>query len=139
MTSNRTHRVARDRFRVFLDRAEDLSRTMHRSLSEGDVNGAGLAAIHCAIAASDALTTFHLEERSTGQDHSEATRLVRRLPVEGWETFLTHLESALAEKSSVEYEAKIVSSKQAAALVLAADRALRWARKQLPSPRTGPR
>ncbi|MCI4333973.1 MAG: hypothetical protein L3K01_09700, partial [Thermoplasmata archaeon] len=64
MTSNRTHRVARDRFRVFLDRAEDLSRTMHRSLSEGDVTGAGLAAQDCAIAACDALTAVHLEEGS---------------------------------------------------------------------------
>jgi hypothetical protein len=100
---------------------------MRRALSHGDVNGTSRAAVHGTTAGGDSLSTFHLEERSNGQDHTEAIRLLSRLPIDDRELFLAQIRRIVAQKTLVEYEATMVSLKTATSLVLAADRALAWA------------
>lgn len=96
-------------------------------------NGAGLAAVHCAISAADALCVFFLGERSRGQDHHGAVGLLGRVTVPELEKHLLQFSEILAAKNAVEYEATSMSAPQAEALVQRASRFLTWVRRQLPS------
>lgn len=129
---SRKEGLPKDAFRVYLRKAEDFGRAMVEEQQKSNPNSAGLAAIHCAISACDALCVFHLGERSRGQSHHDAVALVGRLPVPEAGRYVLQFAEVLSHKNAVEYEARSLSHEDAGLLVKRAERLLGWAKKNLP-------
>lgn len=69
-------KVPPDRARIYWDKAQDFFRLMRDAAQSGNWNGAGLAAVHCAISATDALLVAKAGRRSSSKAHEDAADLV---------------------------------------------------------------
>lgn len=128
---SRVEIVSRDRYRVYLERAEEFQAQMLRAEADGAWNSVGLLAVHSVISASDALTVRLSSKRWSGQDHDGVHGLVASLGLEGASTALRHLTNVLNHKNKVEYEARAFSRQEATEIGRASSRYLRWVRSQL--------
>ena len=130
----RTERLSKERYRVYLERAIGLNKTMESAMRSGESHGAALSAVHSAIAVSDALSVFYLGERARAQDHREVLALVNRLPVAGAAEQARHLSSILGWKTETEYGSSRLTARETERLVAQARRFVKWATENLPSP-----
>lgn len=73
---SKTRPIEKEKYRIFLRRAEELLRTMRRASEAGDTIAAGVNGVQCAIALVDAVTVAYLGSVSTGQSHDEAATLL---------------------------------------------------------------
>lgn len=73
-----TRRAERHEAEGYLDAAREFQAAAEASAAAGRWRAAGLAAIHAAIAAGDAVCVFQLGERSTAMSHDDGSDLVRR-------------------------------------------------------------
>jgi len=130
----RTRSVARDRFKVFLDRATEFMDSAHGSLSRHHHQAAASNAVHAAIAAVDAVTVFHAGKRSAPQRHEDAVHLLQTLglPRSEVEPRARQLMRILGLKTKAEYTDELVTAREAEDAVRTAERIVAWARTQLP-------
>lgn len=68
--------VAKDRAAIYWRKSQDFFRTMRDAAATGNWNGAGLAAVHSAISAADALLVAKAGLRSSSMAHEAAADLV---------------------------------------------------------------
>ena len=82
MTAKRlkTVDVSKNDYKIFLRKAKDFYEVMLNARDTENWTAVGLNAVHCAISCCDALLTFHLGIRSSGEDHMQAVDLLLRLP-----------------------------------------------------------
>lgn len=73
----RTRAIERSKYVIYLKKAQDFYRTMQLALGKGNWNSAGLAAVHCAIFATDAILAYSGGLRCASPDHGDAIRLLR--------------------------------------------------------------
>lgn len=130
----RTRGVRPGRWRVYLKKADEFGRLAADAAAREDWNAVGLAAVHTVISAADALTAFHLGERSASQDHGDSVELVRRLPLEGAAERAARAAEVLDAKNVVEYEDRDFGPKEGSALQKKAERFLLWVHANLPAP-----
>ncbi len=129
----RTRHVDRDEIPQYFRKALQFSRSMHASFSEGDWDATGLAAIHMAISANDALTGLVAGVRSAGPKHDDAVDLFRRhFSDEESQGVAEDLRWLIRKKSVVEYESRALTEEEATEAVERADRLLEFARVRLP-------
>lgn len=129
----RTRHVDRDEIPQYFRKALQFSRSMQASFSEGNWDGTGLAAIHMAISANDALTGSVARVRSAGPKHDDAADLFRRhFPDEEAQGVAEDLRWLIRKKSVVEYESGALTEVEANEAVMRADRLLEFARGRLP-------
>ena len=127
----KTRKIPKERFSTYLSKAQDFYSMMKNSEEEENWNAAALAAIHCIISCSDALTTFYLEIRSTGQKHEDAAHLLKQTKLPGVEEKTKQFLDVLSLKNLVEYEAGEPSENQARQMIKQTERFYAWARQYL--------
>ncbi len=130
----RTPSVARDRYRVFLDRATEFLDSAHESLAHHHHQAAASNAVHAAIAAGDAVTVFHAGKRSAPQRHEDAVHPLGTLglPRSEVEPRARQLMRILGLETKAEYTDDLVTAREAEDAVRTAERIVAWARTQLP-------
>lgn len=119
--------------RNYLNKARQLSTTMHAALERGDWDAAGLNAVHCGLSGNDALLIAINGVRSSSPRHADSIKLLDSLvEVEGVKTASTQLQKLIARKNSIEYEERLFQELEARETVKNADRFLAWVIKVLP-------
>jgi len=118
-----------DRFEAqgYLEAALEFQEAAEESAGRGRWRAAGLAAIHAAIAAGDAVCVFQLGERSTATSHEDGSDLLRRSRAPSAAERATQLSAVLDLKSKVEYESRAVAEEEARLLVKRSRRLVDWA------------
>lgn len=128
----KTVNVGKNEYRVFLKKAKDFYEIMLNARDTGNWTAVGLNAVHCAISCSDAILTFHLGIRSTGEDHLQAADLLLRLPREIEEGETNTFKRVIAKKNLIAYECREFRQPEAVDILKLAERLYRWAAAKLP-------
>jgi hypothetical protein len=130
-----TRDVPRDHYGSRLKNALERLAAMEQILAGGHQDPALVLAVQAVIAASDALTIYHLGERSAAGDHQDAISVFSRIPqVPDIDQARTHLNRVLDHKSEIEYSGKALRKKELESIVDHARRFVNFARKHLPPP-----
>lgn len=122
-----TRRADRHEADGYLEAAREFQAAAEASASAGRWRAAGLAAIHAAIAAGDAVCVFQIAERSTAMSHDDASDLLRRSGLPDARDRATQLSAVLDLKNRVEYESRSVSQEEARLLLKRSGRLVDWA------------
>jgi hypothetical protein len=122
----RTVAVRREEFRSSLARAKEFRRCSRTSLQDLRPNSAGLVAIHSGSAACVAITVDRLSLCAHGQDPREVLRLLERIPDEGVGPVRRQVVEVLSRMNAVESGAAGLTPREADALVVQAERVVRW-------------
>lgn len=125
-------KISKDLFAVYLEKANEFYKLMKSAQDQFLWNGVGLNAVHCAISASDALTTFYLGERSRSAKHEDVVILLKRIPLEEMGEKIRQVTSILAIKNLVEYEAREFHKEDAQRISSQTERLYKWIRDKLP-------
>lgn len=128
----RVQRLSRDHYGVYLRRAQQFAHGMRGAMEARQYTLAGLCAVHCTISLCDALSVFHLGERSRGQDHHEVVGLVGRARLDGWGARAAQVVEILAMKNAFEYEDRDPTEGDVRRSVVQTERFFRWATGHLP-------
>ena len=130
----RVSSVDRSRYRVFLFRAAEFLDSSREGMSRGRAQAATSSAVHAAIAAVDAVMVFHAGKRSAPQRHEDAVELLGTLGLPEAEVGprARQLRRLLGLKTKAEYLDELVSHREAADALRAAERIVEWARSRLP-------
>jgi hypothetical protein len=107
---------------VYLDRADNLVKTMELAARESNPDGVGTSAVPAAIALGDAYTIYFRKERCRGQDHHEVLALIARCQAPNAAEIGRTLSRILGRKREVECADRAVNLKDARELA-------RWVRK----------
>ena len=119
-----------------LKKAIERLTAMEKVLAEGHQDPALVLAVQAVIAASDALTVYHLGERSAAGRHQDAFSVFSRLrELPGIDSARTQLHRVLDYKSEIEYSDKVLRPKELESVVEHAWRFVDYARKNLPPTR----
>lgn len=129
----RTRPVEKAKAADYLHRAEELGRAMRHSLLNDSPNAAMIEAVHCAIAAVDAMCVHDLGERHAGESHEGALALLHDVKRAGVETAERQFSRLLGLKSDAAYGEKLFTEKQAYEAVRDAERLLSLARSMVKS------
>ncbi|MFA5860272.1 MAG: hypothetical protein WDA16_01120 [Candidatus Thermoplasmatota archaeon] len=127
----KTRKLAKARYAIYLKKTAEFDRTMRDAAARKDWNAVGLNAVHTVISAADALTTFYLGERSTGDSHFDVIDLLRQLPLEEAKEKAQQAFSVINEKNVIEYEDVDFDEKSAGKIEKQARRFHEWARAKL--------
>ena len=123
----RVRRVERSQAAHFLTKARDFYQAMQWAASAGNWNSAGLAAVHCVIAAGDAALVKAAGLRSASEHHRDTLTLLKaHVKREGVIAAARHMEALLAIKSDIEYSEHELLETRALELVKHAERFLSW-------------
>lgn len=116
-----------------LRKAEEFYLTMTEAFQKRRWNSAGLAGVHCAISATDAILGIKARLRSSGESHFEAVELLKehvREPNIGAQ--IQRVTRVLGEKSLVEYDSREFREAEAAAVVKDVGRYFEWVKGFFP-------
>ncbi len=120
-------RIPPERAGIYWAKAQDFFKMMREAALARNWNGVGLAAVHCAISASDALLVAKAGLRSSSDDHRDAVYLlgghIRHPEVKEQ---AGRLDRILAEKNLIECVDKSFSEKEALAIQKQVERYMGW-------------
>lgn len=117
----------------YLKKAEEFYLTMVEAFQKGRWNAAGLAGVHCAISATDALLGKKARIRSSGESHLEAAHLLKQhINDSNVGAQSQRLYRVLSEKSLVEYDSRDFRESEAAAVVKDVGRYFEWVKGYFP-------
>src|ERR1700686_3237423 len=98
-----TRSVSEQEALAYLRKAEEFYLTMTEAFQKRRWNSAGLAGVHCAISATDAVLGKKARLRSAGESHYEAVQLLKQhVQDSGAAAQAQRLHRVLSEKSLVE-------------------------------------
>lgn len=119
--------VARERAVIYWDKSQDFFRTMRDAAAAGNWNGAGLAAVHAAISAGDALLVAKAGIRSSSKAHEDAADLIAIHVVDPHATEqVKRFRRILEEKNLIEYVDKSYREADALELLKHVERFTAW-------------
>ena len=125
-------KVNPDRAQIYWAKAQDFFRTMRDAANARNWNGAGLAAVHCAISASDALLVAKAGLRSASKTHEDVVDLIsNHVHHPQTREQCKRLANILAEKNLIEYIDKTYPEKEALAIQKQVERYINWAQTLL--------
>lgn len=124
MSESQSRRVPRSGAVAYLRKADDFARTMELADPASNANGAALAAVHCVISASDAISVHLRGERSAGRDHRDVIQLLSHCEIPERSVVVNQVRQVLDKKNEVEYEGRSIREAEARALCKAAARVL---------------
>ena len=127
-----SRQIVRDDSNTFWEKAKEFRALMEVAQEQNQWNSLGLAAVHCAISANDALLAFFAGRRASGSDHREAILLLIK-HVKSPETKVNseHLKRVIVKKNLIAYEAKLISNRDAQELYQHTTRFYTWAQRVL--------
>lgn len=123
-----TRSVPRSEARSSLAKAEEFAAAAATELDESRWSAAGLAAIHCGIAAADATLIASAGIRSVSQDHGSVVTLLENQVPEFRTAQHRQLRGLLKMKNAVAYEQRLLTETESRQLVDQAGRLVKWAR-----------
>lgn len=127
-----TRETRKDLYLGFWIKAQRFLQLMERADADGNLNGAALAAIHCAISTVDALTVYKLGLRSAGQRHEDAATLLEKTHLADCQAKARKFRHVLSLKTLVEYEPILPSETQAQLILHETQWLYEWAKLHLP-------
>jgi DNA-binding phage protein len=110
----RTRSVSPQAAKNYLKKAREFAAAMEAALQERHWNAAGLAAVHAAISAGDAILAAFVGIRSAEQDHRQIITLLSDHLGEGGKKMANHVQRVIARKNLVEYEERLIREADAA-------------------------
>ena len=115
----RTRTVRKEIYKKYLVKSEEFLRAANDSFRRGDYDACTSAAVHSAINAVDALTSFYLQMRHAGESHGDVMMLVRRVQLSPREIdrLTNHYSAMLKTKNIAEYEDRLLNGKEAEAVL----------------------
>lgn len=117
----------------YLRKAEEFYLTMVEAFQKGRWNAAGLAGVHCAISATDALLGKKAGVRSSGESHLDAVHLLKQHVADpGVGAQSQRLYRVLSEKSLVEYDNREFREVEASTVVRDVGRYFEWVKGHFP-------
>jgi hypothetical protein len=122
LAQTRVQVLPKSKATVYLDRADNLLKTMELADRESNPDGVGTSAVQAAIALADAYTIYFRKERARGQDHHEVLALIARGQTPNTGAIGLALSRILGRKAEVEYADRAVNLRDARELA-------RWVRK----------
>ncbi len=132
MATHRIRELSKEKYTVYLHKANEFFIAMKNAEEEESWNAACLCAIHCTISTIDAITTFHLGLRSTGQGHEETTHLIKKTNLESSDEKAKQYTDIIRLKTKVEYDAEEPTEKEARRGIAQTERIYKWAKAHLP-------
>lgn len=103
----KTGNIERSKYAVYSKKSQDFFEAMQDAYLSQNWNAAGLAAVHCAISANDALLAYFRGVRSISEDHFAALELLHSCrEIKDIDDLVTHLRRVIAKKNLIEYEAR---------------------------------
>lgn len=128
-----TQSVSEQEALSYLKKAEEFYLTMAEAFQKGRWNAAGLAGVHCAISATDAILGKQARIRSSGESHLEAVQLLKQhISDSNVGTQSQRLYRVLSEKNLVEYDSREFREADAAAVVKDVGRYFEWVKTYFP-------
>ena len=105
----KTKDVSKSFYANYLKRAKECFRASKNSLKSQEWNSSAINAIHCCIAACDAMCVYFLGKRHSGESHNNATTLFKTIKnTEEFKTNTNRIVRILRMKNMVEYEERLV-------------------------------
>ncbi len=122
-----TRRLTQSEAVEFFGKAEEFLRAAQEALKEKLFTAACSCAVHAGINASDAITGFELECRSSGKNHEQALVLLKE--VAGGKRAITELTFLLKIRPKAEYEPRPIRRDTATSTVERARKLVEIARQ----------
>lgn len=127
-------RVSRHRADDYWRVATHLMESARALITLGDEeygNAIGICLIHAVISASDAITINVAEVRSSGEQHADASRLLREVVPDVPAEVIRSLSDVIQAKFEYEYSGDVFTQAAARRLLRKAERFYTWADDQL--------
>jgi hypothetical protein len=125
--------VEKNDYKVFLKKAKDFYEIMLKARDGENWTAVGLNAVHCTISCCDAILTFHLGIRSSGEDHMQAVNLLMRLPPALGDVEANTFKRIIAKKNLIAYENREFRQTEAIDILKLAERFYKWTTSKLPA------
>lgn len=118
----------------YLKRAEECIHAARNSFASQEWNAATINAIHCSIAASDAVCVYFLGKRHIGENHGDVAKLLKTIKPgdEGLNVNANRVTRIIGIKNMAEYEERLVYKSEAERVLKDCERFLEYTKKKLP-------
>jgi len=129
----KTSDVEKSLYINYLERAKQCIRAAENSFSKQDWTAATITAIHCCIAACDAMCVYFLGRRYAGEDHANAVKLFMTINPndEQIKTNANRFIRTIRIKNMAEYEERLIFRPEAEKALKDCERFLEYAKKKL--------
>ena len=124
--------VNKNDYKIYLGKARDFYKAMQKAKDSEIPTAVGLNAGHCAISCCDAMLTFHLGVRSSGEDHMQAVELLSRIPKIASSSEASAFKRIIVKKSLIAYDCREFRQSEALDIAKLTDRFYNWVTSNLP-------
>ena len=129
----KTRDVSKSFYTNYLKRAEECFHAAQHSLQEQEWNASAINAIHCCIAACDAMCVYFLGKRHSGENHNDAATLFKTIKsTDEYSTNANRILRILRMKNMAEYEDRLVYKSEAEKIFKDCERFWGFVNKNLP-------
>jgi len=129
----KTRDVAKSSYTNYLKRAEECFHAAQNSFHQEEWNASAINAIHCCIAACDAMCVYFLGKRHSGEDHNDSAAIFRTIKdSEEFKANSNRILRILRMKNMAEYEERLVYQSEAEKILKDSERFWEFVRKALP-------
>ena len=130
----KTSDVEKSLYVNYLERAKQCIRASENSFSREDWTAATINAIHCCIAACDAMCVYFLGRRYAGEDHTNAVKLFMTINPndEQIKTNANRFIRIIQIKNMAEYEERLIFKSETEKALKDCKRLLEYIEKKLP-------
>jgi len=135
MTSRlKTSDVTKSLYTNYLKRAKECIHAARNSFANQEWNAATINAIHCCIAASDAMCVYFLGKRHAGENHEDVVKLFKTIKKNDEELNknTNRIIRITSIKNMAEYEERLVYRTEAERVLKNCERLLDYVKKNLP-------
>lgn len=130
----KTRDVSKSAYTNHLKRAEECFNAAQHSLQKQEWNASAINAIHCCIAACDAMCVYFLGKRHSGESHNDAARLFKTIKsTDEYNTNTNRILRILRMKNMAEYEDRLVYKPEAEKIFKDCERFLEFVHKSVPN------
>ena len=128
----KTRDVAKSFYANYLKRAQECFHAAQDSFEKQGWNACAINAIHCCIAACDALCVYFLGKRHSGEEHNEVVVLFKSIKNDEEANInANRILRILRTKSMAEYEERLVHKTEAEKILKDCERLLEYVKGQL--------
>jgi len=128
----KTVAVNKSDYKIYLKKAGDFYKAMQEAKNSNLPTAVGLNAVHCAISCCDAILTFHLGIRSSGDDHMQVVDLLSQIPKRGSNSEANAFKRIIAKKNFIAYDCREFRQSEALDIAKLTDRFYNWVTSSLP-------
>jgi len=129
----KTRDVSKSSYTNYLKRAKECFNAAQHSLQEQEWNASAINAIHCCIAACDAMCVYFLGKRHSGDTHNDAAALFKTIKsTDEYSTNANRILRILRMKNMAEYEDRLVYKSEAEKIFKDCERFFAFVNKCLP-------